>query len=151
MGALVGALLAPIAGCAPEADPGTAAGSVSASAATQAESAATPASGWRSVGEWSGQGSRQTGSFDISSGGLRLIWEARQPAGRGGGHLMISLHSAVSGRPLQTLVESPGAGADTVLLAANPRVAFLLIDAEQLEWRIGLDERIDRRPQGEHP
>ena len=64
---------------------------------------------WHQLGTWAGQGSRQTDSFDVATGALRLRWETRATAG--GGRFKVSLHSAISGRPLQTFLEHRGAGA----------------------------------------
>ena len=38
------------------------------------------------------------------------------------------------------------AGADTVDLAANPRVAYLLIESEQIRWRVTLEEAVPVSP-----
>ena len=54
----------------------------------------------------------------------------------------MSLHSAISGRPLQTVAEAQGAGADTVRIASEPRVAYLTIESAGLAWRIVLDEGV---------
>jgi hypothetical protein len=54
----------------------------------------------------------------------------------------VSLHSAISGRLLQTVVEVRGTGADTVRFAAGPRVAYLLIESDGVEWQVGLDEGV---------
>ena len=101
---------------------------------------------WRALGTWSGSGDRQTESFDVTTGSLRLTWEALQESAPGTSHFRVSLHSAISGRPLQTIVDTQEAGADTVDLAANPRVAYLLIESEQIRWRVTLEEAVPRSP-----
>ena len=52
----------------------------------------------------------------------------------------MTLHSAISGRPLETVVEASGPGADTVHLAAEPRVAYLLIESDRADWLLTLEE-----------
>ena len=101
---------------------------------------------WRALGNWSGSGDRQTESFDVTTGSMRLTWEAVQEGAPGTNHFRISLHSAISGRPLQTIVDTQEAGADTVDLAANPRVAYLLIESEQIRWRVTLQEAVPVTP-----
>lgn len=96
---------------------------------------------WRPVGSWSGSGDRQTESFDVTTGALRLVWEA-SGAPDAGGRLRVAVHSAISGRPLHTVVDQEGPGADTVLVALSPRVAHLQIDSERLDWHLTLQERV---------
>ena len=97
---------------------------------------------WRALGEWSGRGDRQTESFEIASGALRLTWSAQDGGQPGAGTLRVGLHSAISGRPLETVVDRVGAGSDTVRLTAGPRVAYLLIESSGLDWRVGLEEGV---------
>ena len=77
---------------------------------------------------------------------MRLIWEALPEGAPGTNHFRVSLHSAISGRPLQTIVDIQEAGAGTVGLGANPRVAYLLIESEQIRWRVTLQEAVPRSP-----
>ena len=98
---------------------------------------------WRALGSWTGTGSRQTESFDVASGALRLRWEAKA-TGAGAGHFRVWLHSAISGRPLQLVVDSPGAGSGTAHAADDPRVSYLMIDAEGVDWTATLDEAVAR-------
>ena len=97
---------------------------------------------WKALGTWSGSGDRQTESFDVTSGSLRLVWEASSGSGAGEGHLRVALHSSISGRVIETIVEASGAGTDTVHLAAEPRVAYLLIESEGVGWRLTLEEGV---------
>lgn len=71
---------------------------------------------------------------------MRLTWDASGESPPGSGRLRVSLHSAISGRPLQTIVDVQGTGSDTVSLGANPRVAYLRIESEQVDWRVTLEE-----------
>jgi hypothetical protein len=103
---------------------------------------------WRALGEWTGKGDRQTESFEIASGALRLMWSAQDEDQRGARTLRVSLHSAISGRPLETIVDGVGAGSDTVRLTAGPRVAYLLIESSGLDWRVGLEEGVASHTRG---
>jgi hypothetical protein len=97
---------------------------------------------WRSVGTWSGRGNRQTESFDVTTGALRLRWEARGAGGSGPGRFRVTLHSSISGRPLQVFVDHTGAGGDTAYAEDEPRVSYMVIESEQLEWTATLEEAV---------
>ena len=75
---------------------------------------------WQPLGTWSGRGGRQTESFDITTGSLRLTWEALAEDAPGTGRFRVALHSAISGRPLQTIVDTIGAGTDTARIGGEP-------------------------------
>lgn len=95
---------------------------------------------WRPLGAWSGRGNIQTESFDVVSGALRLTWETHGESGPGAGTFRVALHSAISGRPLQTFVERQGVGRGTAYLEDDPRVSYLVIESDRVEWRITLEE-----------
>ncbi len=101
---------------------------------------------WHALGTWSGSGDRQTESFDVTTGSMRLTWEALQEGAPSTAHFRVSLYSAISGRALQTIVDTQEAGADSVNLAADPRVAYLLIESEQIRWRVTLEEAVPGSP-----
>lgn len=104
--------------------------------AAQAPAAATT---WRPLGQWAGAGSRQTESFDVVSGALRLQWEVRETTA-GAGPFRVWLYSAISGRPLQLVVEHPGPGTGTTHLADDPRTSYLVIEGEGATWTVALHE-----------
>jgi hypothetical protein len=81
---------------------------------------------------------------------MRLVWQALDEGAPGAGQLRVSLHSAISGRPLQTIVDAQGAGADTAYVGANPRVAYLLIESEEVDWLITLEEGALSQPPPAH-
>lgn len=94
---------------------------------------------WRTLGEWSGRGSRQTESFDVTTGALRLRWETANAAADAG-HLTVTLNSAISGRVLQTIVDHAGNGGASVELQDDPRTSYLEIQSDGLDWRLTLEE-----------
>ncbi|MCC6992355.1 MAG: hypothetical protein IT181_25345 [Acidobacteria bacterium] len=94
---------------------------------------------WRTLGQWAGAGSRQTESFDVVSGALRLQWEVRGTTA-GAGPFRVWLYSAISGRPLQLVVEHKGPGTGTAHLADDPRVSYLVIEGEGATWTAVLHE-----------
>lgn len=107
-----------------------------------AEQAPGSDTAWRTLGTWSGQGSRQTESFDVVSGALRLQWSVTPgiAAPPTAAPFRVWLYSAISGRPLQLVVEHAGPGAGTAHVADDPRVSYLLVEAEGVTWTATLDE-----------
>ena len=101
---------------------------------------ATSTTRWHELGAWSGRGNRQTESFEVTTGALRVTWETRNESAPGAGRFRVSLHSAISGRSLQTIVDVRGIGGSTVNIEDDPRTSYLEIDADKLEWRVRLEE-----------
>lgn len=102
---------------------------------------------WRTLGTWSGRGTRQTESFDVVTGALRVTWETRAGPARDdgaapGGAFSVVLHSAISGRELQTVVSTRGAGGATVYVQDEPRMSYLVIDGIDIEWQVTIDEAL---------
>ena len=95
---------------------------------------------WREVGSWSGTGHRQTESFEVSQFAMRLRWRVVRETKPGQGHLTVTLHSAVSGRPLQTLVDATGIASGEALVADDLRPAHFVIEGEHVEWQMTLEQ-----------
>jgi hypothetical protein len=112
----------------------------------RAEQAPASDTAWRTLGTWTGKGSRQTESFDVVSGAMRLQWQATVPATGASvpGRFKVTLHSAISGRPLQEVVDHAGPGSGTAHISDEPRVSYLVIDADGVEWTATLDEGVVR-------
>jgi hypothetical protein len=118
---------------------------------------------WERLGEWSGRGSSQTESFTGETGAFRIKWKTlpggtaqaapgKPPAGKPPpgkapipGTFKLTIHSAISGRPLQVAVDQEGPGADTAYVNEDPRVFFAVIDASNIEWSFSVDEAIGTR------
>jgi hypothetical protein len=95
---------------------------------------------WRELGSWSGRSGRQTESFEVSMTAMRLRWKTTRETAPGAGRFTVTLHSAVSGRPIQTLVEVRGEGADTVNVADEPRWSHFVVDAADVDWEMTLEQ-----------
>jgi hypothetical protein len=119
--------------------------------------AAQPAGGthdqtvWRSVGAWSGRTSMQTESFLNESGSLRIAWEARAEGADGDGLFRATFHSAVSGRPLATVIESKGSGRGTSIVPEDPRPMYVNVEATGIQWRFTLEEGFIAGPGATRP
>lgn len=101
---------------------------------------------WREIGSWSGRSGRQTESFEVSMTAMRLRWKTTRETAPGAGRFTVTLHSAVSGRPIQTIVEARGVGADTVTVAEEPRWSHFVVDAVDVEWEMTLEQGYARAP-----
>jgi hypothetical protein len=96
---------------------------------------------WRPVNTWSGSTSLQTESFP-GAGAFRVEWESREQPGAAPGSLKITLHSAVSGRPLAVVVDHEGAGHASAYVAEDPRDFYLVIESQRVDWSVKLEEGI---------
>lgn len=111
---------------------------------------------WERLGTWSGRGSMQTESFTGATGAFRIQWDARagdvapvkkSSAGQPPvpGTFTLTIHSSVSGRPLQVAVDQRGPGADTAYVNEDPRVFFAVVEASNIEWSFSVDEAVGTR------
>lgn len=102
----------------------------------------TRAVGWRPIGSWSGRGDAQTDSFNIESGQWRIKWETRNESPAGAGSFRVTVHSAVSGRPLMVAVEHRGAGDDVAYVNEDPRLYHLVIESSNVDWSLQVEEAV---------
>lgn len=114
--------------------------------APEAQAPAAAEITWREVGTWSGRLSQQTESFEVSTAAMRLRWQTIRETVPGAGRLTVTLHSAVSGRPLQTMVDAHGVSTGTVNVADEPRWCHFAIDAANVEWRMTLEQGFASEP-----
>ena len=77
---------------------------------------------------------------------MRLRWTTTRETSPGAGRLTVTLHSAVSGRPLQTIVEAQGVSSATVNVADEPRWCHFVIAAENVEWQMTLEQGFTSGP-----
>lgn len=128
--------------------PGTpATGGTPASPASQGN-ADRPQVIWDRLGQWSGKNSIQTESFTGLTGGLRVTWEVKGPAD---GTFQLTIHSSISGRPLQVAVDQKGPGADVAYVNEDPRVFFAVVETDRMEWSFTIDEAMGTRVVKEAP
>jgi hypothetical protein len=103
---------------------------------------------WKTVGSWSGRGSRQTETFTSDTGGFRVRWETKNPDRPNAGHLHVVFRSGDSGREIIDAVNERNVGADhdtAEVSAERPRWYYLTIDSADVDWTVAVDERIDAR------
>lgn len=71
---------------------------------------------------------------------MRLRWRTTRETAPGAGRLTVTLHSAVSGRPLQTIVNAHGISSATVNVADEPRWCHFVIEAQNVEYQMTLEQ-----------
>ena len=112
---------------------------------------------WRQLGSWSGHGNAQTESFDSETGTLRVRWKATAQPGEGappdegapgatmtgpGVSFRLMAHSAISGRPLQPVVEHAGPGSGIGYVQQDPHVFYMVVESTRLNWTFTVEEAI---------
>ena len=97
---------------------------------------------WRPLGSWSGRGNTQTESFTSDTGSLRVRWQTDHEVPPGDGIFTLTLHSAISGRPLAQALEHRGVGSDTTYFSEDPRVFYFVVDSARIGWSFTLDEGV---------
>lgn len=95
---------------------------------------------WKPIASWNGHGNLQTDSFEMVASGWRIRWEARNLKDPKAGRFRIDVHSAISGRPLDTAVDHAGSGRDIDYVEEDPRVFFLVVDAKDMDWSVTVEE-----------
>lgn len=112
----------------------------------QPPKSAAPAIAYHSLGSWSGRGNLQTESFTSDTGALRVRWETTaQPgdaASAATGAFRITAHSAISGRPLQEVVDHAGVGSGVGYVQQDPHVFFVVVDSSHVNWKFTVEEAV---------
>ena len=85
---------------------------------------------WRNVGTWTGKSRVQTESWPSDSGAMRIHW--RTSHSQPDGAFQLTIHSAISGRPMQTVVDATGDDEGTAYFSDDPRVFFAVVDSKQI-------------------
>ncbi len=97
---------------------------------------------WRHVATWSGHGNAQTESFTSDTGGFRFRWTTSNETTPGTGRFRLTLHSAISGRPLVTAVDERGVGTNTAYVGEDPRTFHVVIQSADVDWSVVVEEPI---------
>ena len=97
----------------------------------------------RQAGSWQGSGSRTVGDVASESGHLRIRWQTARESPAGAGTFRLTVRSAVSGRPLQVVVDRRGEGAGTIDFQDTPRAYDFLVESDHVEWSFTVEEVYD--------
>jgi hypothetical protein len=98
--------------------------------------------GWRPVESFSGRGNTQTQSFDIGVGQWRIKWETKNEMPPGAGTFQVTVHSAVSGRPLELAADHRGVGHGIAYVNEDPRLFHLVIESSNVDWSVAIEEAV---------
>ena len=93
----------------------------------------------RPVGTWRGTGNRTIGVVS-DSGRFRITWQARNADPSRDGTFRLTVHSAVSGRPIQVVADHRGDGSGAADVADDPRSYNLIVESADVEWSFTVDE-----------
>jgi outer membrane biogenesis lipoprotein LolB len=94
---------------------------------------------WERAGSWSGRGNLETNSFP-SSGYLRFTWETSNETKPGEGWFKLMLGSSISGRVIQVVVDSKGAGGDVAYVSEEARTFYVKVESANEDWKFTVDE-----------
>lgn len=92
----------------------------------------------RPAGAWEGTGSTTIG-LESDTGRFRIHWRTRNEHASREGRFRLTVHSAVSGRPLQVVVDHRGEGSGQADFADDPRPYNLMVDAADVLWSFSVD------------
>jgi hypothetical protein len=79
---------------------------------------------------------------------MRVQWRTERGLPGGTGTFRLTIHSAVSGRPLLVAVDRQGAGHDTSYMHESPRTFYGVVESTDLDWFFTVEEAVpfDLRP-----
>ena len=97
---------------------------------------------WRPLGSWSGRGNAQTGSFPSVTGSMRVHWRTDHELLADAGTFRLTIHSAISGRPLLLAVDRQGAGHDISYVHESPRIFYGVVESKDLDWSFTVEEAV---------
>ena len=109
--------------------------------ADQPPKPAEPNVAWRQLGSWSGHGNQQTESFTSDTGTLRVRWETTVESS-GPGQFRLTAHSAISGRPLQQVVDHDGVGSGIGYVQQDPHVFYVVVESNHVNWKFTVEEAV---------
>jgi hypothetical protein len=107
---------------------------------------AGPGVAWHHLGKWSGRGNLQTESFTSDTGTLRVRWETTAQTGEAASTateaFRLTAHSAISGRPLQEVVDQAGLGDGVGYVQQDPHVFYMVVNSSHVNWTFTVEEAI---------
>ena len=75
---------------------------------------------------------------------MRILWEAKASGPTSSsGTLRLTIHSAISGRPLLVALDQKGPGKGTAFVGEDPRVFFAEVVSKELDWSFTVQERVN--------
>jgi hypothetical protein len=115
---------------------------------TESKPSAEQVVAWRLIGTWSGRGNGQADTFIGDTGALRIRWKTTNELPLGTGLFRLTVHSSVSGRPLELAVNHRGIGDGTAYVNEDPREFFTVVESANLDWSYTVEEAFMGTPRG---
>jgi hypothetical protein len=94
----------------------------------------------RTVGSWSGRGTRTVGDVPSETGRFRIHWETRNESPAGAGTFKLTLRSAISGRTIGVVADHKGTGAGMTDYDEGPRTYDFLVESANVDWSFRVEE-----------
>ena len=94
----------------------------------------------RTVGSWSGRGTRTVGDVPSETGRIRIHWETANESPAGAGTFKLTLRSAISGRTIGIVADTRGTGAGTAEYDEGPRTYDFLVESSNVDWAFRVEE-----------
>jgi len=94
----------------------------------------------RTVGSWSGRGTRTVGDVPSETGRFRIHWQTANESPSGAGTFKLTLRSAISGRTIGIVADHKGTGAGTVEYDEGPRTYDFLVESANVDWSFRVEE-----------
>jgi hypothetical protein len=96
----------------------------------------------RTVGSWSGRGTRTVGDVPSETGRIRIHWETANESPAGAGTFKLTLRSAISGRTIGIVTDTRGTGAGTAAYDEGPRTYDFLVESTGVDWSFRVEETL---------
>ena len=94
----------------------------------------------RTVGSWSGRGTRTVGDVPSETGRIRIHWETANESPAGAGTFKLTLRSAISGRTIGIVADTRGTGAGMAEYDEGPRTYDFLVESTGVDWSFRVEE-----------
>jgi len=94
----------------------------------------------RPVGSWKGRGTATVGDIPSETGRFHIVWETTNESPAGAGTFKLTMRSAISGRPLQLVVDHKGVGTGTASFDEGPRTYDFLVESANVDWSFRVEE-----------
>src|SRR5688572_15036849 len=94
----------------------------------------------RTVGSWSGRGTRTVGDVPSETGRIRIHWQTANESPAGGGAFKLTLRSAISGRTIGIVADTRGTGAGMAEYDEGPRTYDFLVESANVDWAFRVEE-----------
>ena len=94
----------------------------------------------RTVGSWSGRGTRTVGDVPSETGRFRIHWETTNESPAGAGTFKLTLRSAISGRTIGIVADHKGTGTGMADYDEGPRTYDFLVESANVDWSFRVEE-----------